>query len=384
VPERVAIVGVGFSDIRSITPGLSYKEMMYEAAARAYADAGVNPRKDVDSFISVSEDFWEGTSIFDEYIPDQLGAALRPVHTVSGDGIHALACAAMLIRTGMARVVVVEGHSKHSDMRTPTHIHNFAYDPIYHRPLGAHPHHLAGLEMNRFLHSSGNTREQCGLVVKKNLANARLNPRAVYGAGVSLEDVLRAPPAFTPLGELDIARPADGGFVMVLAAESAVDDMAGEPIWVAGYGWCTETPALDSRHWGEATYAQLAAQQAYRMAGITDPFNELDFAEVDDSFSYKELEHLEALRICRPGEAGSWLEEGVTLPSGDFPVNVSGGSLGVGHLLEATGLHRVHEVVLQLRGQAGGTQLPDVTKGLAQSWRNLPTTTGCVVILEKA
>ncbi|MEW6032527.1 MAG: acetyl-CoA acetyltransferase [Bacillota bacterium] len=384
MPERVAIVGVGHSDIRSITPGLSCKEMMYEAAARAYEDAGVNPRKDVDSFICVSEDFWEGTSIYDEYVPDQLGGALRPVHTVTGDGIHALACAAMLIRTGMARVVVVEGHSKHSDMRTPAHIHNFAYDPIYHRPLEAHPHHLAGLEMNRFLHVTGNTREQCGLVVKKNLANALLNPRAVYGARVSLEDVLGAPPAFTPLGELDIARPADGGFVMVVAGERAIAGLAGEPVWITGYGWCTDTPALDSRQWGEAAYARLAAQQAYRMAGITDPFRELDFAEVDDSFSYKELEHLEALRICRPGEAGSWLEEGVTLPSGDFPVNVSGGSLGVGHLLEATGLHRVYEVVLQLRGQAGGNQLPDVARGLAQSWRNLPTTTGCVVILERA
>lgn len=384
MPERVAIVGVGYSDIRSITPGLSYKEMMYEAAVRAYADAGVNPRKDVDSFICVSEDFWEGTSIFDEYVPDQLGGALRPVHTVTGDGIHALACAAMLVRTGKARIVVVEGHSKHSDMRTPHHILNFAYDPIYHRPLEAHPYHLAGLEMNRFLHVTGNTREQCGLVVQKNLTNALQNPRAVYGADVSLEDVLAAPPAFTPLGELDIARPADGGFVMVVAAESVVDDLGGEPIWIAGYGWCTDTPAVDSRRWGEAAYARLAAEQAYRMAGITNPFQDLDFAEVDDSFSYKELEHLEALRLCRPGEAGTLLEEGVTLPSGDFPVNVSGGSLGVGHLLEATGLHRVHEVVLQLRGQAGPVQLADVERGLAQSWRNLPTTTGCVIILERS
>jgi acetyl-CoA C-acetyltransferase len=384
VPERVAIVGVGCSDVRSITPGLSYKEMMYEAAVRAYADARINPRKDVDSFICVSEDFWEGTSIFDEYVPDQLGAALRPVHTVTGDGIQALACAAMLIRTGRARVVVVEGHSKASDIRSFNHIHNFAYDPIYYRPLAAHPQHLAGLEMNRFLHVSGNTREQCGLVVRKNLSNGLRNPRAVYGADVSLGDVLGAPPAFEPLGEMDIARPADGGFVMVVAGEAAVADLAVEPVWIAGYGWSTDSPAVDSRRWDEAVYARLAAEQAYGMAGITNPFQEIDFAEIDDSFSYKELEHMEALRLCRRGEAGSLLEEGVTLPTGDFPVNVSGGSLGGGHLLEATGLGRVHEVVLQLRGQAGPVQLTGVERGLAQSWRNLPTTTGCVIILEKS
>jgi len=383
VPERVAIVGVGHSDIRSITPGVSYKELMFEAATRAYEDAGVNPRRDVDSFISVSEDFWEGTSIFDEYVPDQLGGALRPVHTVTGDGIQALGCAAMLIRTGRARIVAVEGHSKHSDMRTPYHIQEFAFDPIFNRPLGAHPHYLAGLEMNRYLFETGTTREQCAMVVRKNRSCAISNPRAVYGARLSVEDVLASPPAFYPLTELDIARPADGCFVMVVAAESVAGDLAGEPVWIAGYGWCTETPSLESREWGEAVYARLAAQQAYRMAGITDPFRDLDFAEVDDSFSYKELQHLEALRVCRPGEAADMLEDGVTGPDGDFPVNVSGGSLGVGHLLEATGLHRVYEVVLQLRGQAGSSQLAGVERGLAQSWRNLPTTTGCVIILEK-
>jgi len=382
VPKRVAIVGVGYSDLRSITPGSSYKEMMYEAAVRAYADAGIDPRRDVDSFISVSEDFWEGTSIFDEYIPDQLGAALRPAHTVAGDGLQALACAAMLIATGQSRVVVVEGHSKYSDMRTPHHIHQLAFDPVYHVPLGAHPYHLAGLEMSRFLYETRTTRRQCALVVEKNAANALHNPRAVYGARLSVEDVLGAPPAFSPLGELDIARPADGAFVMVLASGEVARDLTATPVWVTGYGWCTDTPALDSRPWGEAAYAGLAARQAYRMAGITDPPRQLDFAEVDDAFSYKELQHLEALGLCSRGQAGALLADGTTGPGGAFPVNVSGGSLGGGHFLEATGLYRACEATLQLRGQAGPLQLPGARRGLVQSWRNLPTTTGCVVILQ--
>jgi len=383
VPERVAIVGVGFSDLRSCTPGVSYKEMMFEAATRAYHDAGVDPRKDVHSFVCVSEDFWEGTSIFDEYVPDQLGAALRPVQTITGDGIQALCCAAMLIRTGTARVVVVEGHSKYSDMRTPHHIQQFAMDPILNRPLGAHANLVAGLEMSRYLYESGNTREQCAMVVAKNRHQALLNPLAAYGARITPDDVLAAPPTFFPLGELDAARPADGCFVMVLAAESAVRDMAGQPVWIAGYGWCTDAPSLESREWGEAAYARLAAEQAYRMAGIASPLRDLDFAELDDAFSYKELQHMEALRLCRPGEAGEWVEDGVTRLDGEFPVNPSGGSLGVGHLLEATGLHRVYETVLQLRGEAGPRQVPGARRGLAQSWRHVPTTTGAVIILER-
>ena len=91
---QVAIVGVGYSGFRTITPDVSYKELIYEAAVKAYEDAGVDPRRDVDSFVSVAEDFNEGTSIFDEYVPDQLGAVLKPVHTISGEGIHGLIAAA--------------------------------------------------------------------------------------------------------------------------------------------------------------------------------------------------------------------------------------------------------------------------------------------------
>ncbi|NIW36455.1 MAG: thiolase domain-containing protein, partial [Gemmatimonadetes bacterium] len=120
-----------------------------------------------------------------------------------------------------------------------------------------------------------------------------------------------------------------------------MSDLGVEPVWILGTGWCSDSIALDSREWGTAAYARLAAQQAYRQAGIGNPGREIDFAEVDDSFSYKELQHLEALGVFRPGEAGVATEEGATQLDGDFPVNPSGGSLGVGYLGEANGLQKV-------------------------------------------
>ena len=107
MPDRVAIVGVGQTQFRATTPGVSYKELMFEAATRAYADADLDPRRDIDSFVCCSEDLSEGTSIFDEYVPDQIGAALRPVHTISGDGLQGLAAAYMQILTGAFDVVAV-------------------------------------------------------------------------------------------------------------------------------------------------------------------------------------------------------------------------------------------------------------------------------------
>src|SRR3989442_11756609 len=97
---RVGIIGIGMTAFRPSTPEYNWKELMFEAASRAYADAAINPREDVDSFITCAEDYYEGFGIFDEFVPDQLGAALRPTCTVSGDGLQGLANAYMQIRTG--------------------------------------------------------------------------------------------------------------------------------------------------------------------------------------------------------------------------------------------------------------------------------------------
>ncbi|MFQ5694574.1 MAG: hypothetical protein ACE5HB_01140, partial [Terriglobia bacterium] len=101
-----------------------------------------------------------------------------------------------------------------------------------------------------------------------------------------------------------------------------------------------------------------------------------------DTYAYKELQHLIALGLYpRPGDAGRAAELGETKPNGSTPVNVSGGALGGGLTLEATGLYRVAEVVAQLRQQAGPRQLSRARTGLAASWRGVPTTSGAVAIL---
>lgn len=381
MPREVAIIGVGYAGFRALTPEVSYKELMYEAAVKAYEDAGVDPRRDIESFVTVAEDFTEGTSIFDEYVPDQLGAVLKPVHTISGEGLHGFIAAYLQILTGAMDIVAVEAHSKASNILTPDEIMAFALDPVYNRPLRANPHFIAGLEMNRYLCETGTTREQCALVVAKNKHNALYNPLAAYGASITIQDVLESDIVSYPLSRLDVSPRADGAIVMVLAARERAEELSDIPIWIRGVGWCNDSFSLENRDWTNAIYAAKAGEMAYRMAGIRTPWQELDFAEIDDTFSYKELQHMEALRLCRPGEAGLLVEDGATEIGGEFPVNPSGGSLGMGHLLDASGLARLLEVVLQLRGEAGQHQLPDVETGLAFGWRGLPTTSGAAVIL---
>ncbi|OGO26908.1 MAG: hypothetical protein A2W33_04745 [Chloroflexi bacterium RBG_16_52_11] len=379
--DRVAIIGVGWVGYQPVTPELSYKELIYQAAVRAYADAGVDPRRDIESFVTVAEDFHEGTSIFDAYTPDQLGAALKPVHTITGDGLHGLATAYMLIRTGQFELVALEGHSKASNILTLPEITAYAQDPVINRPLRLNSQFVAGLEMNRYLYETDTTLEQCAEVVVKNRRNALKNPSAPYGADLTVKEVLNGPSLSWPLGKYQAAEHADGAIVMVVASEARARSLSTKPVWILGAGWCNDSPSLESRTWGQLPYIQQAARFAYRQAGIGDPSSTVDFAEIDDIYAYKELQSLEALGLCRYGEAGELTENGYTSPQGELPVNVSGGSLGCGHLLDATGLARALEVVLQLRGEAGARQIAEVEIGLAQSWRNVPSTSGAVVVM---
>ncbi len=379
--DDVAVVGVGHAGFASHLAGVSYKELMHEAARRAYGDAGVDPRRDVDSFVCVSEDLEEGTSIFDEYVPDQLGAARRPVHTLAADGIHAVATAVMLIRSGLARVVAVEGHRRASDVRTSGRIERFALDPIFVRPLDVPLVALAGLDMRAYLERTGTPGEACAELAAAHRRAALANPRAAYAAELAPEEVLDAEPLADPLRPLEVAAPADGAVVVVLAGAERARELTARPVWVAGVGWRTGSPALETRDVGRATPVELAARDAYRRAGIGDPAGEIDLVEVDDGLAHRALAHLEALGLAAEGQAWRALREGRLEREGIRRVNPSGGALGEGHLGEANGLARLSACVAQLRGEAGRAQLPGARVAVAQSWRGFPSDSAAVAVL---
>ncbi|HZB00782.1 MAG TPA: acetyl-CoA acetyltransferase [Actinomycetota bacterium] len=347
---RVGVAGIGWSGFSPTTEGVSYKELMFEAARGAYADAGLDPRSEIDSFVCCSEDIEEGTSIFDEYVPDQLGAVQRPVQTVASDGLFGLATAVMLIRSGVASTVAVEAHSKASDIVTPGRIDRFAMDPVLNRPLGLSATALAGLEMRRWLHVSGQGADACAAVAARNREHARTNRRASYA------DVRDPTPLFDPLTREQVADPVDGCVVLVLTSEERTPAGA---VFVDGVGWSQDAPSVESRDWDRAAAAERAARAAYDHAGI-EP-TDVEVAEVDDTYAYKQLQHLEALGL-----------RGLD----DERVNRSGGALGEGHLREANGLARALACVERLR--AGEARV-----GLAQSWRGVPSTSAAVAVMRR-
>jgi acetyl-CoA C-acetyltransferase len=346
---------VGYTPLRVSSPDVSYRELTFEAAQRAYADAEIST-DEIDSAVCCEEDFFEGVSISDEYTPDQLGVVLKPVETVAGDGLHGLAVGAMQIQTGMFDVVVVEAHSKASNILTFEHIQAYALDPVWNRPLGIAPNFVAGLDMSRYLHESGSTVSDCDEVVATNRTRALANPIAAYAGRVELADVARSPESFSPLKKAHEARLADGAVVVVLASEERAQ-AAPRPVWIRGTGWANASSTLESRAWGTDGATPAAAELAFEEAGLTDPSDEVDLFEVDDTYAYRQLMTLEALGAF--GVSGK--------------ANLSGGSLGMGLPLDAIGLYRAALCVEAIRAGRAGV-------ALAQAWRGVPTTSSAIAI----
>ncbi len=371
--DRVGIVGVGYEGFRPAIGDISTRELMYQAASKAYEDAGVDPRKEVGSFICCTEDLWEGWSIADEMVPDQVGGARRPLCTVPADGIIGMGHAIMHIRAGVADVVAVEAHSKLADVLDKTAVENLALDPTYIRVIEANNDVLAGLEMSAFLARSGFTRDDCSLVVKREKALALSNPRSSYGASLTSEEISRAAPVSDPLRRYDRCESAEAGIALVLASERWIRRNKREAVFVDGLSWRSSTPWYEGGQIDVARYARDAFQAAMKQARLRST-SAIDVFEVDDTYSYKLLQHLLSL--------GTSKREALAMLSGkDERVNRSGGSLGTGYLIEASGSHRVLECVLQLRGTAGPNQIKGAETAMAMSWRGNPTGTGAAAVL---
>jgi len=365
---------VGGAGFRPALPDISTRELMFEAAALAYRDAGIDPRKEVDSFITTSEDLWEGWSITDEMVPDQLGGARRPVCTIPGDGVTGLGNAVMQIESGVAQVVVLEAHSKASDVLDKEAVENLAQEPSLVRPLGMGTDTLAALEMGAFLEGTGFRLADCDGVIENSRRNGAANPLASFGSkrrrGVSQGSKVIS----SPLRVADKAPYADAAVVVVLASAEWARKNEKDIVRIDGVAWNSSLPWFDGGDASFAGYARSSFERAGKQAGLKKGLGSLDIIELDDTYSFKLIQHLMSLAVDSK-------EASAVLRGSGPALNPSGGSLAVGNLLEASALHRLYEAVLQVRGEGGRRQVKGAKTALVQSWRGVPTATGGVAIL---
>jgi acetyl-CoA C-acetyltransferase len=155
----------------------------------------------------------------------------------------------------------------------------------------------------------------------------------------------------------------DGVCALILASEEKAREITDRPVWIEGVGTYQDSYLRD-RDLTRFESLGKAAAKAYEMAGIKDPYREINVFEVSEKFAHEELMIYEALGLAREGRGQSLIEKGLTNREGEIPVNPSGGALSADPIC-ATGLTRVIEAARQIRGDAGGCQIPYVERALA-------------------
>lgn len=219
----------------------------------------------------------------------------------------------------------------------------------------------AGVEHMR---KHGTTAEHFAKVSVKNHKHSVHNPLSQYRVEVTLDDVMHARMVAYPNTLYMCCPTGDGAAAAVLMSEEKMRQFTATPVKVAA-SVLTSDPYTDRDLTmpDVNTLTRNAAKQAYETSGIGP--EDLSLVELHDCFATAELLHYENLGLCAEGEAGRMIDEGRTEIGGDLPVNASGGLLSKGHPLGATGVANIHEVVTQLRGQAGPRQVEGAKVGLA-------------------
>jgi acetyl-CoA acetyltransferase len=216
----------------------------------------------------------------------------------------------------------------------------------------------------RHMAEYGTTREQIAGVAVKARTAAALNPKAQYRTPVTLDEVLSSRGVVGVLNLLDCCPTGDGAAAAVIVSDDAIDRWGISPhieirACVVSSGYYRE----QRRDLSSFALDAKTAARAYEIAGVGP--DDLDLAEVHDSFSIAEIIHYEDLGFCERGEGGKLVTNGDTALGGRFPVNTSGGLLNRGHPLGATGVAQIAELADQLRGRSGERQVVGARTALA-------------------
>jgi acetyl-CoA acetyltransferase len=305
------------------------------------------------------------------------GARVATSYAACATGAQALDTARARILAGMSEVALVVGADTTPKGFLAPNAGERWDDPdwLRFRLLGmTNPGYFA-LYARRRMDLYGATQADFAEVKVKNARHGLNNPHARYRKEVSAQDVLSSAVVSDPLHLLDICATSDGAAAVVLTSmDYARRHGLAQPVRVRAISTVTPTfpntvidmpllstdPATTVEP--EQTFKQSIGAAAYEEAGIGP--DEVDLAEVYDLSTALELDWMEDLALCRPGEAEQLLRAGDTTIGGRIPVNPSGGLACFGEAVPAQALAQVCEVTWQLRGQAQGRQVENARVGI--------------------
>jgi acetyl-CoA acetyltransferase len=209
----------------------------------------------------------------------------------------------------------------------------------------------------------GTTQEHFAMVSAKNSYNGSLNDRAQFREALSVEDVLAAPMIAEPLTRPMCSPIGDGGAALILVSDRKAKKLGlKKPVKVES---CVLRTGWDGAIESAASAGELCAKEAYELAGVGP--QDLDVVELHDASSPAEIMAYETLGLCKKGEGGKLIQDGVTNLDGALPVSTSGGLLRKGHPIGATGVAQIVELSEQLTGRSGKRQVKGAKTALAHN-----------------
>jgi len=376
IRDKVAIVGVGcckFGENWNQSPS----DMIVEAAYEAYADAGIDdPQARIDAVFTGSAYSNKGPHEASDAL--KLWKPVTMVQNYCATGTDAIRCGAMSIACGMYDTVLVVGYDKPKDrgVAGPSVVMNQVRD------LPQTPAGWFSLCAARYFERFGAGREDLARISVKNHHNGTLAPKSFLKREITIEDVLSARIISWPFGLYDCAAQTDGAAAAILTRADLARSFREDPVWIKAVTVFAgpnpqKDPSNDFLAWKPTIHA---AEAAYHQAGISDPFRQIDVAQLHDCFSLTELLSYEDLGFCRKGEAKGHIAAGTFALGGELPVNTDGGLKSFGHPTAATGVRMVYENVLQLQGRAGPRQVEGAELALSHNIGGHPTSCGIAIL----
>ncbi len=365
--EDVAVLGVGMCRF-GVRRDATVTELAREAGLKALEDAGISFRDVDEAFVGYMQAMpMTGIKIMKEF--GLTGLPVTHVENASATGLVAFREAAHAVASGRCDVAMALGFEKMTELaRGGGGGRGIGRDAIDSVIL---PAAFFALWAMRRMHERGTQPEQFARIAAKNWNNGALNPLSHRQPDhrITPSEVLNSPMIAEPLTAMMACPVDDGAACAILGRKDLARKRRPDRPRVSAIASALQTETYTPGHTfvgpvvGPASMTRDTARQAYDAAGV-DP-SDVSLALCHDAFANEELEYYELLGFCPKGDGEKLLEEGATELGGRIPFNTDGGLIARGHPGGPTGLAQIHELTLQLRGEAGPRQVANPRIGLA-------------------
>jgi len=386
IKDKVAIIGMGCTKFgERWDAGLD--DLAIEAAYEAFEDAGIDPGDIQAGWFGTVTAPTTGIGATHAVNPLKLRIPMTRVENWCITGHEALRNACFGVASGMYDIVLALGVEKLKDTGFPGLGTGRGMGPVL-EARRTSPGSFA-LIATRYFYTYDLSPEEgkrvIGKIAVKNHYNGSMCPKAHFRNKITLEQVLNAPIIAWPLGLFDCCGNSDGAAAAILVPAKLAKNFRDDAIYIKGLGQSFDPllphtrPGFDWLTWDALVNS---SRQAYEQAGIKNPREELDIAEVHDCFTITELIIYENFGFCPRGKAREDIDAGFFELTGGLPVNADGGLKCFGHPVGASGLRMTYEVYKQMQGKAQSPerQLKDVRLGLSHTFGGPPQVSAVAIL----